>query len=189
MRKSGLLSPARLLDKVKRRKITWSELWLMETSRLRFTIGATYDVLPSPTNFHVWCGQDPTCHLCAASERLKHILVGCKKSLTQGRGQKKWTNPLSPDSGLLNRNHRLTFPLEIATTNLQLDMVLWSNSNRTIFMIKLTVPWEEAINKPFESKNLRQAKDQGRTGQQKCSQWKWAAGALWPNPLQGCLRK
>ncbi|XP_016090515.1 polycystic kidney disease protein 1-like 2 [Sinocyclocheilus grahami] len=65
-------------------KITWRELWSMETNRLSFIVRATYDVLPSPTNLQVWCGQDPACHMCAAPANLRHILVGCKTSLTQG---------------------------------------------------------------------------------------------------------
>ena len=70
---------------VERRKITWNELWSMETSRLSFIIKATYDVLPSPTNLHLWYREDPACLQCAAPANLKHILVGCKTSLTQGR--------------------------------------------------------------------------------------------------------
>lgn len=50
-----------------------------------FTIGATYDVLPSSTNLHLWFGEDPACLHCLAPVTLKHILVGCKTSLMQGR--------------------------------------------------------------------------------------------------------
>ncbi|KAI7789396.1 putative tyrosine-protein kinase transmembrane receptor ROR2 [Triplophysa rosa] len=160
--------------------------------------------------FHV-PDQDPACQLCAAPANLKHTIVGCKKSLTQGRytwrhnqvlkslaaavetkrmaanaipqnikanslkrqpfsreGQKPWAKPLTPDSGLLSIardwemqvvfNQGFTFPLEIAATNLRSDMVLWSSSSRTVLIVELTVPWEEAINEAFERKNLRYAK-------------------------------
>ena len=70
---------------VERKKITWNELWSMDACRLSFIIKATYDVLPSPTNLHLWYGEEPTCPLCAAPANLKHILVGCRTSLTQGR--------------------------------------------------------------------------------------------------------
>ncbi len=70
---------------VERRKITWSELWNTESNILSFTIRATYDVLPSPTNLHLWFGEDPACLQCFAPATLKHILVGCKTSLMQGR--------------------------------------------------------------------------------------------------------
>ncbi len=54
-------------------------------------------------------------------------------------------------------NHRLTFPVELAVTNLRPDLVLWSKSIRTAITVELTVPWEEAINEAFERKKLRYA--------------------------------
>ncbi len=35
---------------VEKKKLSWKELWSMEESRIRFLIGATYDVLPTPQN-------------------------------------------------------------------------------------------------------------------------------------------
>ncbi len=177
---------------------------------LSFTIRATYDVLPSPTNLHLWFGEDPACLQCLAPGTLKHILVGCKISLTQGRytwrhnrvlkclavtleskrvtvnampleaqttfhqltsfvreGEKRSTNRSSPDLCPLNAaqdwemwvdlSQRLTFPPEIAATNLHPDLVLWSKSCRHVFIEELTVPWEEAIDEAFERKRLRYA--------------------------------
>ena len=195
---------------VERRKITWSDLWSMESNRLSFIIRATYDVLPSPTNLHVWYGEDPACPQCAAPATLKHILVGCKTSLTQGRytwrhnqvlkclaaelenrrvttnampqdaqatvprttafvreGEKRGTKSSPPDPGPLNAardwemrvdlTQRLTFPPEIAATNLRPDLVLWSKSCQRVFIVELTVPWEDAIDEAFERKRLRYA--------------------------------
>lgn len=51
----------------------------MESNRLSFIIRATYDVLPSPTNFDLWYGEYPACPQCAAT------LVCHKTRLTQGR--------------------------------------------------------------------------------------------------------
>ena len=39
-----------------KKKIKWS----IEASRIRFMIGATYNVLPSPQNLHQWFGGDET---------------------------------------------------------------------------------------------------------------------------------
>ncbi|KAK0148024.1 hypothetical protein N1851_012273 [Merluccius polli] len=195
-------------DGVERRKITWSELWNMESNMLSFTIRATYDVLPTPANLHLWFGEDPACLQCLAPATLKHILVGCKTSLTQGRytwrhnqvlkclaaaleskrvitnakppeaqttfwqpasfirkGEKQLTNRSPADSCPLNAardwemrvdlNQRLTFPPEIAATNLRPDLVLWSKTCRRVFIMELTVPWEEAIDEAFERKQLR----------------------------------
>ena len=69
---------------VEKRKISWNELWEMEAFRASFTIRAAYDVLPSPANLSQWYAEDPTCPLCPSPAALKHILVGCKTSLTQG---------------------------------------------------------------------------------------------------------
>ena len=195
---------------VERRKITWNEMWSMESNRLSFIIRATYDVLPSPSNLHLWYGEDPACPQCAAPATLKHILVGCKTSLTQGRytwrhdqvlkclaakleekrvttnalppsaqstiprktafireGEKRRTKPPPADPGPLNAardwemrvdlSQRLIFPLEIAATNLRPDLVLWSKSVRRVYIVELTVPWEEAIDEAFERKRLRYA--------------------------------
>lgn len=70
---------------VERRKISWRELWEMEATKISFIIRATYDVLPSPKNLYQWYGEDPTCALCPTPATLKHIIVSCKTSLTQGR--------------------------------------------------------------------------------------------------------
>ena len=70
---------------LERRKINWSELWQMEASNISFIIRAIYDVLPSPKNLHQWYGEDQTCPLCPTPATLRHIMTGCKTSLTQGR--------------------------------------------------------------------------------------------------------
>ncbi|XP_060929417.1 uncharacterized protein LOC133003646 [Limanda limanda] len=70
---------------VEKRKISWQELWEMEAFKASFTIRAAYDVLPSPKNLNQWYGEDPTCSLRPTPATLKHILVGCKTGLTQGR--------------------------------------------------------------------------------------------------------
>ncbi|KAJ8362447.1 hypothetical protein AAFF_G00373990 [Aldrovandia affinis] len=57
----------------------------MEGRQISFIIRATYDVLPTPKNLHQWFGEDPSCALCQTSATLRHILTGCKTSLSQGR--------------------------------------------------------------------------------------------------------
>ena len=70
---------------VDKKKLSWKELWSMEESSIRFLIGATYDVLPTPQNLKLWVNGDPLCSLCSSTATLKHILSGCKVSLSQGR--------------------------------------------------------------------------------------------------------
>lgn len=70
---------------VERMNITCSERWSLESNRLSFIIKAIYDVLPSPSNLHLWFDEDPACLQCAAPPNLKQVLVGCQTCLTQGR--------------------------------------------------------------------------------------------------------
>ena len=42
-------------------------------------------------------------------------------------------------------DQRLIFPSEIITTNLRPDLVLWSTSQKLLFIVELTVPWEAAV--------------------------------------------
>ena len=39
---------------VEKRKISWRELWAMDANRIKFIVGATYDVLPTPQNLSQW---------------------------------------------------------------------------------------------------------------------------------------
>ena len=50
---------------VERKQITWRQLWSMESSRLKFLLGTTYDVLPSPDNLRIWTDGDQSCSLCS----------------------------------------------------------------------------------------------------------------------------
>lgn len=197
---------------VERRKISWKELWEMEASKISFIIRATYDVLPTPKNLQQWYGEDPTCALCPTPATLKHIMVGCKTSLTQGRytwrhnqvlkslasaleNRRCATNSLPPrasnpprlrattfvregqktskhpstrsEEGNLCRardwrmladiGRQLVFPPEIASTNLRPDLVFWSPSQKTAYIIELTVPWENCVEEAYERKKLRYA--------------------------------
>ncbi|KAJ8403133.1 hypothetical protein AAFF_G00360490 [Aldrovandia affinis] len=72
-------------ENLEHRKLTWKDLWEMEGRQISFIIRATYDVLPTPKNLHQWFGEDPSCALCQTPATLRHILTGCKTSLSQGR--------------------------------------------------------------------------------------------------------
>ena len=72
-------------ENLEHRKLTWKDLWEMEGSQISFIIRATYDVLPTPKNLNQWFREDPSCALCQTPATLRHILTGCKTSLSQGR--------------------------------------------------------------------------------------------------------
>ena len=46
---------------VEKKKLSWKELWSMEERSIRFLIGSTYDVLPTPQNLKLWVNGDPLC--------------------------------------------------------------------------------------------------------------------------------
>lgn len=52
---------------------------------------------------------------------------------------------------------QLVFPSEIATTTLRPDLVLWSPSIKKVYIIELTVPWEDSMEEAYERKHLRYA--------------------------------
>ena len=56
---------------------------------------------------------------------------------------------------LADIGRQLVFPPEIATTTLRPDMVLWSRSLNNVFIIELTVPWEDSVDEAYERKHLR----------------------------------
>lgn len=58
---------------------------------------------------------------------------------------------------LADLDQRLCFPAKIASTNLRPDLVLWSASLQFIYIIEVTVPWEDGVKEAFNKKKLRYA--------------------------------
>ncbi|MGH0119867.1 UNVERIFIED_CONTAM: hypothetical protein FKN15_059248 [Acipenser sinensis] len=55
---------------------------------------------------------------------------------------------------LADVGQQLIFPPEIATTNLQPDIVLWSGSACLVHLVEVPVPWEDAVDEAYERKKL-----------------------------------
>ena len=55
---------------------------------------------------------------------------------------------------LVDIGQQLIFPPEIAATTLRPDMVLWSPSLKSVYIIELTVPWENSAEEAYEHKKL-----------------------------------
>ena len=73
-------------EDVEKKRITWSDCWRPDFSEIRFLFKSVYDVLPSPTNLHIWGKREtPNCQLCAKKGSLQHILSSCPKALGDGR--------------------------------------------------------------------------------------------------------
>ena len=41
-------------EDVEKKRVTWSDFWQPDFNEIRFLIKSVYDVLPSPTNLHIW---------------------------------------------------------------------------------------------------------------------------------------
>ncbi|KAL7403739.1 hypothetical protein ABVT39_004359 [Epinephelus coioides] len=67
-------------------------------------------------------------------------------------------------------NQLLRFPLEITSTSLRPDIVIWSSLTKTVFMIELTILWEDGMEAAFERKKDRPAELAAA-----CSQAGWRA--------------
>ncbi|XP_076879265.1 uncharacterized protein LOC143527830 [Brachyhypopomus gauderio] len=104
-------------ESVEKRRITWRELWALDASRIKFLVGATYDVLPTPQNLGQWLGEDPTCKLCAGSGTLKHILSACKVSLSQGRYTWRHNQVLKSLAGALDKKRLEVSGMPVASSN------------------------------------------------------------------------
>lgn len=193
---------------VEQRRVTWRDIWNMDGKRLSFLVRAAYDVLPTPKNLHQWMGEDPCCTLCGLPANLRHILCGCKVSLTQGRytwrhnqvlrqlacaleerrlaanthpsqrtrtlsvafvsagEQPKRAQSRQTVSSLdiasdwemrVDLDHMLVVPVDIVRTSLRPDIILWSYSQKSCYIIELTVPWEGAVEEAYERKKSKYA--------------------------------
>lgn len=54
-------------------------------------------------------------------------------------------------------NQILCFLPDIATPNLTPDLVLWSTPLRTVYIIELSVPWNDAVEEAYKRKSLKYA--------------------------------
>ena len=186
----------------------------MDNQRIAFLLRSTYDLLPSPTNLHLWGKEEnPFCKLCGKPANLEHILSSCQRALTEGRyrwrhdrvlrvmaremekevkksrpGQKKVVfipfvrsgeaaKQKAERAGLLHSSpqwkmevdldKRLVFPMQIVTTRLRPDIIIWSESPKMVVMVELTVPWEERMVEATERKRgkyqelVEQCQEQG----------------------------
>ena len=77
------------------KRVIWSDCWRPDFGKIRFLIKSVYDVLPSPTNLHIWGKREtPNCQLCARKGSLQHILSSCPKALGDGRYRRRHNQAL-----------------------------------------------------------------------------------------------
>lgn len=142
---------------------------------------------------YTWQHNQVLQHLAAELES-KRVSINIKSINSISRtfiraGEKPKPKHTSPDFGQLNEardwemqvdlERRFIFPPENVTTILRPELVFWSNSCQHIYIIKLTVPWEDAVDKTYKNKRLRntnlavEAEGRGWT-----VKLRWDAGAM-----------
>lgn len=67
------------------KKLTWSDIWSMDTQKLQFQLKSVYDVLPSPTNFVTWDIRATQLQALGKPANVEHILFSCSVTLADGR--------------------------------------------------------------------------------------------------------
>ena len=83
----------------------------------------------------------------------------------QGREKPKETETVSARSHLLNGGYdwqvktdldeKLIFPPNIAITNLRPDIIVWSDDEKKVLLVELTVPWEGNLEVAYERKKTK----------------------------------
>ena len=121
-----------------------------------FAYNAAIDTLPTNANLALWYkGQvSAQCKLCGLpTQTLKHVLNKCEEALRQRRFDSRHDSVLSVIYNLIVNyipvSHFLAdlpgqsycFPVHIAATNEQPDIVICNNSQCTL--VELTVPFED----------------------------------------------
>uniref|UniRef100_A0A0L8GSY7 Reverse transcriptase zinc-binding domain-containing protein n=1 Tax=Octopus bimaculoides TaxID=37653 RepID=A0A0L8GSY7_OCTBM len=67
-------------------KLTWTDLWWLESFRISFLLQTVYNTLTTPTNLHrKGLSEDQQCRLCGERSTLAHILAEYRVALSQGR--------------------------------------------------------------------------------------------------------
>ena len=76
----------------------------------------------------------------------------CEETKNSNR---KLLNGASDWEASVDHKTSLQFPVHINQTEKRPDMVAWSDSKKSVFLIELTVPWEENREEAHERKKNR----------------------------------
>ena len=132
----------------------------LKPEELKFVLNAVTDTLPHNANLEKWRkGKvESGCKLCGEKQTLLHILNHCEVALQLRRYNKRHDEVLSIISELtashLPACHHLTtdlsgveyqFPIHIVPTNLRPDLVIWSDAQKSLNLIELTICFESGF--------------------------------------------
>ncbi|KAJ8014448.1 hypothetical protein DPEC_G00040330 [Dallia pectoralis] len=156
---------------------------IMETLSWNQTVITEHGLedVPSATPFtsltqgrYTWRHNQVLKSLAAALERKRNAINSLPLRTTNSipaltfipEGEKRPNyRPIRPETGqlatardwkmLADLGQQLNFPPEIAVTTLRPDLVLWSPSLKSVYIIELTVPWESSTEEAYEHNKLR----------------------------------
>ena len=155
--------------------LTADGIWAVAVSKLgseamKFALNAASETLPHNNHLARWyrgCCTDQ-CKLCGKKQTLLHVLNNCEVALNLRRYNTRHDRILqlivtaaqaySPASYQLVADlpeDQYHFPSHITPTDLRPDIVLWSDSQRTLNIIELTVCYETGFEEAADRKTRR----------------------------------
>ena len=155
--------------------LTADGIWAVAVSKLgseamKFALNAALDTLPPNSNLTRWYRGSciNQCKLCGKKQTLLHVLNNCEVALNLRRYNMRHDRILqlivtaaqaySPVRYQLVADlpvDQYHFPSHITPTDLRPDIVLWSNSQRTLNIIELTVSYETGFEEAADRKTRR----------------------------------
>lgn len=151
--------------------LTWkSIIYNLPRGVLSFAVKSTIDFLPTFTNLRTWGKRlNVKCNLCKNTQTLLHVLNNCSISLNQGRYTWRHDSILShivlTISKLISstkftifadipgyKTNGGTIPANILPTPLKPDIIIINNSEKSLHIFELTVPFDTNVNAAHERK-------------------------------------
>ena len=147
-------------------------IWSLKSGTAKFLLNATIHTLPTMNNLKLWNKSvSDKCLLCKNRDSTMHTLNGCKVMLDQGRYTYRHDNILNYIVSKLDKNlytvysdlHGMqttnggTIPVTMAVTELKPDIVIVNNTDKTVNILELTVPFERNIKTRNTFKNNKYA--------------------------------
>ena len=139
-----------------------SFIWNLKSGTAKFLLNSTIHTLPTMNNLRLWNKSvSDQCLLCKNRDSTLHTLNGCKVMLDQGRYTYRHDNIINYIVGKLDKNvykvysdipgfqtsNGGTIPATMAVTELKPDIVIVNDTDKTVNVFELTVPFEGNIKK------------------------------------------
>ena len=142
----------------------------LSSSAMKFALNSATDTLPHNSNLAKWYKglHSGLCKLCGKQQTQIHVLNNCEVALKLRRYNPRHDKILAQITKLaqahLPDTYQLTadlpentyhFPSHITPTSLRPDLVLWSDAQRKLHIVELTICFESGFNEAAERKRKR----------------------------------